>query len=395
MKFSLVLSGLALCASTACAAGAVGPGVPDFSVRDGYRVTLAAQDFGQARFLQLGQSGTLYVSQPNQGTISTLKRQPDGTYKKLADFTTGKDSVHGMDFRNGWLWFTQSGAIWKGRDTNGDGKADEEIKVLGDLPKGGGHWWRSICLTDTGFFTSIGDTGNITDLTDTDRQKIWFYNLDGSGKKLWSSGIRNTEKLRLRPGTAELFGCDHGSDWYGKPLGDTNGNQPITNRVPDDEFNHYVEGNFYGHPFIVSNGLPRLEYKDRPDIIELAAKTVLPAWPVGPHWATNGWTFAATNGLGARGDAFIACHGSWNSSVKQGYRIERVMFDPQSGKPMGAQEIVSTLKGDDVLGRPVDCAEESDGSILFSTDDSNKIYRISRVAPAPGTNAGQKQARRD
>ncbi len=379
MKSLVALGGLLTLTTAAHAAGTVGPDVPDFEVRDGYRVTVAARDFGQSRFLQIGENGMLYVSQPNQGSISTLKKQADGTYKKIGEFTSDKKTIHGMDYKNGWLWFTQSGVVWKGRDTNGDGKADEEVKVLDGLPEGGGHWWRSILVDDDGFFTSIGDTGNINDLTETDRQKIWKYSLDGTTRKLWSSGLRNTEKLRYRPGTTELYGADHGSDWYGKPLGDTKESQPITNRVPDDEFNHYVEGGFYGHPFIVSNGLPRIEFKDKENIIELAGKTILPAWSVGPHWATNGFTFAATDGLGAKGDAFIACHGSWNSSVKKGYRIERVMFDPQSGEPMGAQSIVSTLKDQKVLGRPVDCAEESDGSILFSTDDSNMIYRISRA----------------
>ena len=378
MKNSLLaLGGLLIGASAAQAAGTVGPGVPDFEVRDGYKVTVAAQDFGQARFIEPGENGILYVSQPNQGSISTLKKQTDGTYKKIGEFTKDKDTVHGMDYEKGWLWFTQSGVVWKGRDTNGDGVADEEVKVLDDLPKGGGHWWRSICVTDNGFFTSIGDTGNINDLTDTDREKVWFYNLDGSGKKLWSSGIRNTEKLRMHPVTGDLYGCDHGSDWYGKPLGDTDGNQPITNRTPPDEFNRYVEGGFYGHPFVVGTGLPRIEFKDRPDIIELIGKTILPAWPVGPHWATNGWTFAKTDGLGAKGDAFIACHGSWNSTVRQGYCIDHVMFDGQTGLPMGAVKIVSTLKDGKDLDRPVDCTEESDGSILWSAD-SGKIYRISK-----------------
>ena len=372
----MALSGLLLCATCSHAAGTLGAGVPNFSVRDGYTVTLAGQDLGDSRFIEPGAPGVLYLSQPGQKTISTLKKQSDGTYKKIGDFTKDKDSVHGLNYHNGWLWFTQSGAVWKGRDTNGDGVADEEVQVLKDLPSGG-HWWRSIFVTDNGFFTSIGDSGNISDQTDTDRQKIWFYSLDGQTRKLWSSGIRNTEKLRYRPGTTELYGADHGSDWYGKPLGETNENQPITNRVPDDEFNHYVEGGFYGHPFIVSNGLPRLEFKDRPDITELAAKTILPAWPVGPHWATNGFTFAQTNGLGAKGDAFIACHGSWNASAKQGYRIERVMFDPQTGLPMGAMSMVSTLDGQNVLARPVDCVEESDGSILF-TVDGGKMYRLSK-----------------
>ena len=377
MKTFLALSGLFLLATTSHAAGKLGAGVPNFTVRDGYTVTVAGKDLGETRFITPGASGILYLSQPNSGTISTLKKQADGTYQKIGDFTSDKKTVHGMDYKNGWLWFTQSGVVWKGRDTNGDGKADEEIKVLDGIPQGGGHWWRSILVADDGFFTSIGESQNASDETGTDRQKIWKYSLDGKTRELWSSGIRNTEKLRFRPGTSGVYGCDHGSDWYGKSLGEDKDVQPVTNRKPDDEFNHYVEGGFYGHPFIVSDGLPRLEYKDRPDILELAAKTILPEWSVGPHWATNGWTFATTDKVGAAGDAFIACHGSWNSSVKQGYCIDRVMFDPQTGKPMGAMKMVSTLDGQDVLARPVDCAEEPDGSLLFSVDGGT-IYRLKK-----------------
>ena len=246
MRFPFLLIGGVLLATVAAhAAGTTGPGVPNFSVHDGYTVTLAGTDLGETRFIEPGAPGILYLSQPNSKSISTLKKQGDGTYKKIGDFTTDKESVHGMNYKDGWLWFTQSQAVWKGRDTDGDGKADEEVQIVGGLEGQGGHWWRSILVTDDGFFTSVGDSGNINDLTDSDREKIWKYSLDGKTRKLWSSGIRNTEKLRFRPGTQELYGCDHGSDWYGKLLGDTDGNQPITNRVPDDEFNNYVEGGFY------------------------------------------------------------------------------------------------------------------------------------------------------
>ncbi len=361
--------------------GAWAATVPAFQVRSGYKVTLAASDFGQARFMTLGPNGTLWVSQPGPGTIVTLKRQTDNTYKKIANFTTGKQTVHGMQYVDGWLWFTQSGTIWKARDTDGDGKADEEVKVLDGLPSGGGHWWRSICVTDTGFYTEIGDDGNANDHTGDDREKIWFYNLDGTGKTLWASGTRNTEKLMLRPGTKELWGADHGSDWFGKPLGDDNGNQPFTDRIPPCEFNRYDEGGFYGHPFIMGNGMARLEFKDRPDILDLAKKTILPQWALGAHWAPNGWTFVTSDALGAKGDAFIACHGSWNSSKKVGYRVERILFDPETGTPMGAQYFVSALnaKGD-VLGRPVDCTEDTDGSLLFSDDQNNCIFRVSKIS---------------
>ncbi len=363
--------------------GSVGEGVPNFTVRAGYRVTLASPDLGEARFMEWDDKGTLFVSQPNRGKIIALTdKNKDGVYDAPTDFITDKNSAHGMHWHNGWLWFTQSGAIYRARDTNGDGKADEVVTVIpdGELPKGG-HWWRSILVTDNGFFTSIGDGGNASDQTDTDRQKIWFYSLDGKTKKLWASGIRNTEKLRFRPGTTELYGSDHGSDDFGKTYGEKDAaNKPITDRIPPEEFNYYQEGHFYGHPFIIALGIPRPEFADRPDILELAAKTTAPAWNMGPHWAVNGWTFTTKNTLGNAGDAYMASHGSWNSSVKSGYRIEHIMFDDMTGKPMGAQLMVSTLTPDgrNNLARPVDCLEAPDGTLLFSDDQTNRVYRLSR-----------------
>ncbi len=362
--------------------GSKGEGVPDFTVRAGYRVTLASPNLGEARFMEWDDKGTLFVSQPNKGKIIALTdKNNDGVYDAPTDFIEGKNSAHGMHWNKGWLWFTQSGAIYRARDTNNDGKADEVVTVIpeGELPKNG-HWWRTILVTDDGFFTSIGDSGNASDETATDRQKIWFYALDGKTRKLWSSGIRNTEKLRFRPGTTELYGSDHGSDNFGKEYGEKDGNQPITDRIPPEEFNYYREGHFYGHPFITAQGVPRPEYAKRPDIVELSAKTTAPAWNMGAHWAVNGWTFTTKNTLGNAGDAYMASHGSWNSSVKSGYRIERIMFDDMTGKPMGAQMMVSTLTpdGKNSLARPVDCLEAPDGSLLFSDDQTNRVYRLAR-----------------
>ncbi len=355
--------------------------VPAFSVRPGFKVTLAAQDFGEARFLEFDDKGTLYVSQPGSGTIAAL-RLKDGKYQKIADFTSGKPRVHGLDFKNGWLWFTQSGSVWRARDTDGDGKSDEEIQLVKDLPEGGGHWQRSILVGDDGFYTSIGDPQNLSlpEESGIDRQKIWKYALDGKTRTLLAEGLRNTEKLGFRPGTTEVWGADHGSDNFGKSLGEGKGNQPVTDRLPPCEFNRYDQGKFYGHPFIVGNGIPRPEYQTRPDILEIAAKTTLPQWQLGPHWAPNGWTFAATDALGMKGDALIANHGSWNSTKKVGYRIERVLIDPLTGEAMGAQMLVSTLGPEgEVLARPVDCVEAPDGSLLFSDDQNRKIYRVEKI----------------
>ncbi len=390
--------------------GQRGPGVPDFAVRTGYKVTVALPQLTNARFMEFDSNGILYVSQPDTGKITSFRNKPDGTLEKIADVLTGKQTVHGMCFFDGWLWYTTTGAIYKGK-VRADGSGLDSITTVipdGQLPHHGSHWWRPILVDENGFYTSLGDPGNITNVDGDkidpsvangrpstvalveEREKIWHFNLDGSGKALFASGIRNTEKYRFRPGTKEVWGCDHGSDNFGGPLGEVaSRTQPVTNMLPGDELNHYEQGKFYGHPYIVGNGIPRIEYQNRPgvDILALSAKTTTPAYLFGAHWANNGFCFLTKDTFpNHKGDMFVAFHGSWNDTTLAGYRIERVMFDPLSGQPIGSMRIVNTLdpRGRPSLASPVDCCEAPDGTILFSVDtgvnrrgNMGTIYRIS------------------
>lgn len=360
--------------------GVTGPGVPQFWVRPGYRVDVAAK-LSAVRFMEFGAKRRLYVTRSGSGDILTYESRPDGTLRSIGTFVRGYEGVHGMCWAGGWLWFATPNAIYRGRDNTGSGKASQVVKVVDGLPGGGGHNLRSILVADDGFFTSIGDSGNATDETATDRQKIWFYSLDGKTRRLWASGLRNTEKLRFRPGTDEVWGADHGSDQWGAALGETSGRQPFTDVNPPDEFNRYDEGGFYGHPFIIGDRVPRNEYRNRTDIVSLAERTTPPAWKYGAHWAANGWTFVTSDlfGADARGDAVQALHGSWNSSVRVGYRVERVMFDPATGRPGGAAMLVGTLVNGAPAARPVDVTQDPYGNLLFSDDQGGAIYRISRV----------------
>lgn len=374
-------------------AGTLGEGMPEFRVRDGYHVSLASKQLPEARFIEFDDNGTLYVSAPRKGEIYTLRdTDNDGVYEQIGTFVSGKKLVHGMHFYKGWLWFAQSQGIFKGRDTNGDGVADEVATIIpdGELPGGKGHWWRPIFVTDDGFYTSVGDEHNFSKTTDAERTRLWFYSLDGKKREEIASGIRNTEKYRYRPETTELWGLDHNSDWFGEPLGEDKEHQAITDYNPPEELNHYVKGGFYGHPYLVGDRIPRLEFLDKPDLLELAEKTIPPAWKLDAHAAPNGFTFLDTDKHFPKdhvGDLFIACHGSWNRTTKVGYSIDRILFDDQTGKPYGSLRIVSTLKSDHekrddrsgIMDRPVDCAVAPDGTIIFSCDYANTLYRISYI----------------
>jgi glucose/arabinose dehydrogenase len=366
--------------------GIRGANVPEFQVRPGYRVTLVAEGIRGARFLEFDDRGTLFVSQPRQGTIHALRDEDgDGTYETSRQFVTATPGVHCMHFTDGWLYFTSSetGAAHKARDTDADGVADEIVEVLppNSVPAGGGHPFRAILVTGDSVYISVSDPRNMTPELESDRKAIYRFDKEGKSRSLFASGIRNTEKLRLRPGTSEVWGVDHGSDHFGRTYGESEGRQPITDLNPPEELNHYVEGGFYGHPYLTGNRVPRPEFADRKDIIDLAERTIPPAWSFGAHWAGNGFTFLESEYFpGHKGDLFVAFHGSWNSSVPVGYCVERVLFDEVTGRPYGSLTVVRALDANNrVLARPVDCVEAPDGSVIFSCDQTGRIYRIGKA----------------
>jgi glucose/arabinose dehydrogenase len=78
-------------------------------------------------------------------------------------------------------------------------------------------------------------------------------------------------------------------------------------------------------------------------------------------------------------NAFIAMHGSWNRTTKQGYNVMRVTFD-EKGQPKMQPFVTGFLtdeKADPPMwGRPVDVLVMKDGALLFSDDYNGILYRV-------------------
>ncbi len=371
--------------------------IPAFTVRPGYKVTLAAENLGEARFMANAPSGGVLLSQPNSGIILLLRDlDNDGTFETRVPFVENEKAVHSMFVKDGWVYFTSSeqGAVKRARDTNADGRADETVVVTTDLPQGGGHPTWGIAVSDSHVFVAVSDPSNME--APPTRSTIYSFALGSDGKasdkQIFATGIRNTLKLQFRidsngESTDELWGADHGSDNFGTPFGDRKGNQPITDLNPPDELNHYVQDAFYGHPFITGLRIPRQEFVGkRDDLHQLAARTTVPEFCYGAHWAANGFTFLSSSYFtggpltGHRGDLIQAFHGSWNSSVRVGYCVARVLFDPMTGKPFGLMKIVDGIDAGNnrFLTRPVDVIEAPDGTLLFTDNQAQRIYRISK-----------------
>ena len=159
MKFVgaiLLLTGLLLAVGANAQKTSPDPGI---RVRDGFTLSVVQNSLENPRFMAFDDQGTLYVSFPDGGEIISLKdKDNDGYYETVKTFVTGYPTIQGMYFHDGWLWFTQSGAILKAIDTDHDGAADKTETVIakGALPEGGGHWWRPLLIHNNRLFTAIG-----------------------------------------------------------------------------------------------------------------------------------------------------------------------------------------------------------------------------------------------
>lgn len=159
--------------------GIVGEGVPPFIVRAGYKVTLAADDLEEARFIEFGENGVLYVSMPQREKIQTLRdADGDGVFEQRVDFVADQSNCHSMDFRDGWLYYTSSeeGYCRRARDTNGDGTADEIEDVITEaIPRRGGHPFRGVLVSDSHIYITVSDPQNMTADLNSDRKSLYRF----------------------------------------------------------------------------------------------------------------------------------------------------------------------------------------------------------------------------
>jgi len=189
-------------------------------------------------------------------------------------------------------------------------------------------------------------------------------NRDGTGREVYTHGIRNSVGMDFNPANGDLWFTDNQVDGMG-------------DNIPPGELNRQTaKGQHFGFPWYGGGDTRTNEYADS----EPPADVVFPAVNMVAHAADLGMHFYQGSQFPAkyRGGIFSAQHGSWNRTTPVG---ARVMFTPvnEDGSP-GETEVFADGWIDangEYLGRPVDVVELRDGSILVSDDLVGAIYRIS------------------
>lgn len=338
----------------------------------GFTIGTFASDVPNARMLRFTPRGDLLVSAPREGKVYLLEADADGDgaadgkHVLLADL----NRPHGLDLHEGWLYVAEGDAVVRVRfDPETRTLAERAERIVRGLPSGGNHWTRTVAVgPDRRLYVSIGSSCNVCIEDDPRRAAIVRYELDGSGEKLFATGLRNAVGFDWRPSTGELYATDNGRDLLGDDF-------------PPCELDRVVEGGFYGWPFANGNRVPDPDYGKGNEA--RVAASLPPAHGFGAHTAPLGITFYDAEAFPAayRGAAFVALHGSWNRSTKSGYEVVALFFDDAGG--VREEKFLTGFEVDeDVSGRPVDVAVGPDGALYVSDDFTGSVYRVAYGDPA-------------
>ncbi|HEX3808120.1 MAG TPA: sorbosone dehydrogenase family protein [Rhizomicrobium sp.] len=305
--------------------------------------------------------------------IVLLRPRADGTVKLRSTFLSGLNQPFGMALLNGKFYVGNTGGVWEYDYKDGDMRIAGPGKKILDLPVGGynNHWTRNVFVNHDGtkLFVTVGSGSNAGENgadNDKGRANILEINPDGSGRRVFASGIRNPNGLGYEPQTGVLWTVANERDMLGNDL------------VPD-YLTRVRDGDFYGWPWAYwGHHVDARVTPPRPDMV---AKAMTPDYALGAHVAALGLTFYNADAFPAhyKGGAFIGEHGSWNRKPFAGYKVVFVPF--VNGMPSGAPEDFLTgflASADDgtAYGRPVGVTVDKDGALLVADDTGGIIWRV-------------------
>jgi glucose/arabinose dehydrogenase len=359
---------------------------------EGFQVTAFARDLAGVRWLYILPNGDVLAAKAaafggrqargprSRGEISLLRDLDGNGEAELKEvFLSPLNRPHGMLLVGDKLYIGNTDGVVVYPYQTGQTRIDAAGDKIVELPAQGynNHWTRNLILSRDGkkLYISVGSGSNVGENgleTERNRAAILETDLDGSGMRIFASGLRNPVGMDFNPVTGELWTAVNERDNLGDDL------------VPD-YITSVKDGGFYGWPFSYfgQHEDPRLAGQ-RPDLV---AKAIVPDVPVGSHTASLGLVFYRGTAFPEkyRGGAFIGQRGSWNRSKFSGYRVAFVPF--KDGKAAGPPEDFLTgfiAAEPEVYGRPVGVVQAPDGGLLVADEIGGVVWRVA-YKPRTGT----------
>jgi glucose/arabinose dehydrogenase len=362
--------------------------VPHIKVPEGFEVSLYAV-VPDARSMAVAPQGTVtFVGTRKDKVWSVVDRDRDRVADKVMDFAPSIkfDIPNGPCFspdgflfiaeRNRVLTFPAAEFFFEGPDV-AVGEVVKQGELIPAAEESFNHTAR-VCRVgpDGKLYVSLGQPHNVPpqDKMDLYAEQgiggIIRVNADGTGREVFTQGIRNSVGHDFNPANGDLWFTDNQVDGMGDD-------------IPPGELNRQTAaGQHFGFPWYGGGDVRTKEYEDAP--LPEGVEMIPPAVEMAPHAADLGMRFytGASFPEKYKGGIFSAQHGSWNRTKPVG---ARVMFTPVDAEgAAGETEVFAEGWLDEATGeyrgRPMDVAFLPDGSMLVSDDFAGAIWRIAHKA---------------
>ncbi|EMR02219.1 Phospholipid-binding protein [Cesiribacter andamanensis AMV16] len=207
----------------------------------GFTIEKWADGFEKPRMLAVGPQGQVYVSDPKKGEVLLLQDSNKDGKSDARQVVMKQDKAHGLAVHEGQLYVVTVREVYRA-PIQANGSLGTAQKIISDLPDGGQHPNRTLYFGPDGkMYITVGSTCNACDEPNEEAATILQFNADGSGRTIWARGLRNTIGMDWHPQTRQLWGMDHGIDWFGDD-------------ESKEELNLLEEGRHYGWPYIYEKG---------------------------------------------------------------------------------------------------------------------------------------------
>jgi glucose/arabinose dehydrogenase len=336
-------------------------------VPTGFKVEVWADGIPEARSLALGDKGTVFVG--NRIAKNVYAVVDKGGTREVKTILKGMNVPNGIAFSKGTLYVAERGRIlrYDGIEDKLDNVPEGQVVIDNlDPNQAPGHFWKFLAMGPDGkLYFNIGAPGNIV-MPNYTQGSISRVDPKSGNMENVAMGVRNSVGFDWHPQTKQLWFTEHGRDW-------------LSDDSPSDELNVVkTKGQHFGYPYCHQGDTLDPEFGKNRDCKEFTP----PVLKLGAHVAPLGMRFYNGTMFPAqyRNSIFIARHGSWNRTTKQGYDVVRVSFDA-GGKPKMEPFLTGFLQDEKadppMWGRPVDVLQMKDGSMLVSDDYNGIIYRVS------------------
>lgn len=340
-------------------------GNSDITLPPGFKIEVYAENIEGARSMALSENGILFIGTREVGgnVYAIVDNNDDYKADEVLIVASGLNMPNGVVVKDGNLYVAEVNRILKFENIEENFRQHPAPEIIrDDFPTERHHGWKFTRFGPDGkLYVPVGAPCNICKENDERFASIMRMNQDGSNLEVFAHGVRNSVGFDFHPTTNELWFTDNGRDWLGDNL-------------PPDELNHAPQkGLHFGFPYLHGKDIIDPEFGSGVDTSQFTK----PVQELDPHVAALGMRFYTGSMFPNeyKNQIFIAEHGSWNRSEKIGYRIMLVRLNENkttSYEPFAE----GWLKGESVLGRPVDIQQMSDGSLLVSDDYAGVIYRI-------------------